>query len=102
MVTIRLSNLEWDLSVWRVWPNVFCLLFVLLESENVRYFTCKKLRYLWDARLRRFVKLQGFEDLTAQQMYNLKGLSRSQQVKRYVHVVQSRSERIISFTSSSK
>lgn len=52
------------------------------ETDSVRLFTCKKLRYVWDDQYGGFTKLQGFDFANTHNLHQSKGLSLFQQCQR--------------------
>ncbi|XP_021950610.1 probable cation-transporting ATPase 13A3 isoform X2 [Folsomia candida] len=52
------------------------------ETQAVRLFTCKKLRYLWDEQYGAFCKLPGFDCANTHQLHESSGLSIFQQCQR--------------------
>lgn len=68
-------------------------LFLFTDTESVRMFTCKKLRYVWDANSKMFVKVKSlgpglptsmFNQMDAQQGFA--GLTVVEQLKRYTFI----------------
>ncbi|ODM87469.1 putative cation-transporting ATPase 13A3 [Orchesella cincta] len=57
---------------------------VAVETDTVRLFACKKLRYVWDDQYGGFTKLQGFEIANTYLLHQSTGLSIFQQCQRRI------------------
>ncbi|CAL8110548.1 unnamed protein product [Orchesella dallaii] len=54
------------------------------ETDSIRLFTCKKLRYVWDDQYCAFTKLQGFDTARTNLLHQSTGLSIFQQCQRRI------------------
>lgn len=60
--------------------NVLC---TSLDTESVRYFMCKKLRYIWDPQMGNFLPLRGLDmNVPSSTLHHQKGLSEPEQYSR--------------------
>ena len=53
---------------------------------EVRVFTCKKLKYIWDEQYETFSKLEGLDTASTQFLHQNTGLSIFEQYQRLIHM----------------
>lgn len=59
--------------------------FLFIECDSIRMFTCKKLRYYWDADRHMFRKLTGLDcDVTTADLHRQTGITAQEQIIRFV------------------
>lgn len=59
--------------------------FLFVETDNVRYFVFKKLKFVWKSEKKNFIKLRGLDkDIPGTILQDQKGLSEKEQYSRYI------------------
>lgn len=67
----------------RLQTRLIRIYLIFLDTDSIKYFICKKLRYLWDPQMGNYIPLKGLDfNVPSTTLYHQKGLSKQEQYSR--------------------